>query len=270
MSTRVISLFRRLIRDYYKEHGRDLPWRRTADPYHIFVSEVMLQQTQAPRVAAKFPRFIQAFPTVESLAGASTHDVLAAWQGMGYNRRALALKKSAAAIVGRHAGRIPRTVEELDALPGIGHATACSIAAFAFNEPVVFIETNIRAVFIQFFFPEGKRIDDTEIEGLLTAAMDRTNTREWYNALMDYGAMLKGREANPARRSAHHRAQPRFEGSRRQLRGRVITLLTRHAALTKTALASAAECDRKTIETVLAALEKEGFVTRLRGRYSVC
>jgi endonuclease III len=148
--------FRRLVYRHYETQGRDFPWRRTDDPYHILVSEIMLQQTQTQRVAEKYASFIASFPGFESLAGAPLHDVLAAWQGLGYNRRALNLQKCARAIVGEHGGTLPENPDDLALLPGIGRATAASIAAFAFNKPVVFLETNIRTVFI-YLFLQGPR-----------------------------------------------------------------------------------------------------------------
>ncbi|MEK7079017.1 MAG: A/G-specific adenine glycosylase, partial [Patescibacteria group bacterium] len=131
---------------------RDFPWRNTTDPYHILVSEVMLQQTQVARVMVKFPIFIDQFSNFKELATASTKDILQVWQGMGYNRRALYLKKIAEIVITQYKGKLPDDPAILDTFPGIGEATAASIVAFAFNKPLVFIETNIRRVFIHLFF----------------------------------------------------------------------------------------------------------------------
>ena len=147
--TMTTATFQKIIYDYYRHHRRSFPWRTTRDPYRIFVSEIMLQQTQAPRVVGKYKLFIKTFPNFTRLARASLGEIYTVWQGLGYNRRALQLKKAAEIVVKKFKGKLPRSVEQLDSLPGIGLATAASIAAFAFNQPTVFIETNIRSVFIR-------------------------------------------------------------------------------------------------------------------------
>ncbi|MCL4527968.1 MAG: A/G-specific adenine glycosylase, partial [Chloroflexi bacterium] len=224
-----IPRFRRIIWAYYRRHGRAMPWRHTRDPYRIVVSEIMLQQTQVARVLKFYPVFIKKFPNFRALARARTPAVLAAWQGMGYNRRALALQKLSRIVLEKFNGRLPHGREELESLPGIGVATSGSIRAFAWDEPEVFIETNIRRVFIHFFFPRRMKVTDQELMRYIRRALPRTNVREWYWALMDYGAMLGsgagiaqaafGGRANPNRRSARYRVQPRFAGSDRELRG---------------------------------------------------
>ncbi len=151
LTTQRVKAFQQTVYDYYERHGRDLPWRKTVDPYRILVSEVMLQQTQVPRVLLKYEAFMRRFPDIATLAAASLHDVLDAWQGLGYNRRALMLRQAAERIVASCGGIVPREEESLLLLPGIGHATARAVRAFAFNEPVILIETNIRAVFIHHF-----------------------------------------------------------------------------------------------------------------------
>jgi A/G-specific adenine glycosylase len=139
LSPAAIRLFRQKIYRYYRRNGRPLPWRKTRNPYHILVSEIMLQQTQVERVMQKYPRFIASFPDFKTLAKAPLRKILQQWQGMGYNRRALFLKKIAVEVVEKFNGRLPRTMEELMTLPGIGKNTAASISAFAFNKPVAFI-----------------------------------------------------------------------------------------------------------------------------------
>ncbi|KKT24343.1 MAG: Endonuclease III family protein [Candidatus Magasanikbacteria bacterium GW2011_GWA2_43_9] len=174
--------FRRTIRRYYAAHSRSLPWRHTHDPYKILVSEVMLQQTQVGRVTAYYKNFLHKFPTIKVLAKASLADVLRAWQGLGYNRRALMLKRAAEHTVRIYGGKLPQDAGLLDDLPGIGINTAGAIAAFAFNTPSVFIETNIRRVFIHFFFPGRSTVHDRNILKLVEETMDRKNPREWYYA----------------------------------------------------------------------------------------
>ncbi len=260
-----IRKFRSVIYGYYRNHRRDFPWRRTDDPYHILVSEIMLQQTQVARAAEKFTEFIDAFPAVEALAAAPLSRVLAAWQGMGYNRRARYLYELAAAVVKEHGGRVPDDPEALARLPGIGRATAASICAFAFNRPVVFIETNIRAVFIHFFFHESRRVSDRDILPLVEAALDRKEPRHWYSALMDYGAMLKRRHPNPSRKSAHHQKQKPFEGSRRQLRGQVLRALLAHPGVTVKRLSVIIGRPEEAVSDAVGDLVKEKMVT-VKGR----
>ncbi len=214
---------------HYHEHARDLPWRRTCDPYHILVSEMMLQQTQVPRVLRKYEEFLSRFPDMASLAQAPAADILAAWQGLGYNRRALALHACTQTVMAQHAGALPRTARELTALPGIGPATAGAILAFAHGIAVPFIETNIRAAFLHYFFPEREEVPDADILPLVAATLDHDDPRTWYYALMDYGNRLKKALPNPSRRSRHHRTQSPFEGSRRQLRARALRLFLAEA-----------------------------------------
>jgi A/G-specific adenine glycosylase len=186
-----ISLFQQMVLDYYRDHGRPMAWRDTTDPYRIFVSEIMLQQTQVERVTVKYPEFLTAFPDFRTLAQAPLADILAAWQGMGYNRRALSLQKCAQRVMDEYSGTLPADVDTLATFPGIGRATASSICAFAFNMPVVFIETNIRRVFIHYFFPDADAISDIEILPLAEKSVYRENPRVWYWALMDLGTALK-------------------------------------------------------------------------------
>jgi A/G-specific adenine glycosylase len=257
-----LKKFRVIIYGYYRKHKRDFPWRHTDDPYHILVSEVMLQQTQTGRVAEKYVEFINAFPTVEALAAASMQAVMAVWQGMGYNRRVRYLRELAALVVTSHGGLIPETPEELALLPGIGKATAASICAFAFNRPVVFIETNIRAVFIHFFFHSGQNVSDRDILPLAEEALDRKEPRHWYSALMDYGAMIKKRNPNPSRKSVHHQKQKPFEGSRRQLRGLVLRTLLDHPGITVKRLSLITGKPVDIVASVIDDLAVEGLVRR--------
>jgi A/G-specific adenine glycosylase len=261
--------FRARVRAHYREHGRNMPWRETRDPYRILVSEVMLQQTQVDRVRAKYGEFLAAFPDLAALAASPLPRVLAAWQGLGYNRRAVALHRCAQILMRKHAGLVPDDSVALVALPGIGAATAGSIRAFAFDAPAVFIETNVRRVFIQEFFPGGEAVDDAELLPLVAAALDRRRPREWYYALMDYGAALARRVPNPNRRSRTYARQSRFAGSDRQLRGAILRTLLRSGDLAASGLARAAGGDRERVLRLLGDLEREGLVRRARGRYAI-
>jgi A/G-specific adenine glycosylase len=273
MKARIVE-FQNLVWEHYHATGRhDLPWRPpalkvrangTIDPYRVLVSEVMLQQTQAGRVIQKYVEFLKRFPTLPALAAASPRDVLAAWQGLGYNRRALALHRAAREIIARHKRRVPRVYEDLVALPGIGAYTAGAVLAFAFQEPVVFIETNIRRAHLDFFFSDKENVRDRDILPLVAQTMDAKNPREWYYALMDYGAALGKTSVNANRRSAHYAKQSAFEGSDRQVRARIVrTLLTRPRS--EVSLARELGETPKRITRAIESLLKDGMVTR-RGR----
>jgi len=264
-----IPAFQDLVLSKYRSSGRNFPWRETTDPYAILVSEIMLQQTQVGRVTEKFPQFIAAFPDFPTLAAAPLAEVLAQWQGMGYNRRAIALQKCARKVMEEFNGQLPDDPEILATFPGIGKATASSICTFAFNSPVVFIETNIRRVFIHCFFSDNEIVDDTAIRPLVEAALYRENPREWYNALMDYGTELKKSVPNPNRRSVHYTRQSAFEGSDRKIRGEIIRLLLSGKKLTEKALVSHIKEDPERTLRILAALETEGFITRIGRSFSI-
>lgn len=204
---------------------RKLPWRNIDDPYAVLVSEVMLQQTQVARVKGRWERFMDAFPTLDALAAASTADVLEQWQGLGYNRRALSLKKTADECAATRAGRLPESVEELQELPGIGPATAAGIVAFAHDRPAVYLETNVRTVFLHELFPGREQVPDREILPLVADVCPETGVRGWYYALLDYGAYLKATVPNPSRRSSAYAKQGGFEGSRRQKRAELLRIV---------------------------------------------
>jgi A/G-specific adenine glycosylase len=262
-----IIAFRRKVRNFYRTKGRhDLPWRKTKDAYKILVSEIMLQQTQVSAVIPKYNAFLQRFPTVKELADAPLKEVLTRWQGLGYNRRALNLQKAAQRIVEDHKGRIPEDTESLRTLPGIGSYTAGAVLAFAFNQPVLFIDTNIRRVYIHFFFPKRESVKDEELLPLLEQTVDRKNPRKWYNALMDYGAMLK--DTNAHRRSAHYARQSPFVGSHRQLRAAVLRNLL-DTPLSAKELRERMGTPLERIESILEELEKEGFISRSKGKFLI-
>lgn len=241
-----------------------MPWRQTRDPYRIVVSEVMLQQTQVPRVIGKYRQFIKIFPTIKFLAVAPLSDVLRAWQGLGYNRRAVLLKQFAEKIVSEYKGRIPADREILKTLPGIGEATSGSLCAFAFNMPVVFIETNIRSVFIHHFFQDKEKISDKEIFPLVERALDRDNPREWYYALMDYGVHLKATLPNPGRKSRHYVKQSAFHGSDRQIRSTIVKVLLAKGRVREENLFPAVCADRERLKKIIRSMSRDGLITRVQ------
>jgi A/G-specific adenine glycosylase len=261
--------FRRRVRSFYRAHGRhDLPWRLTRDPWPILVSEMMLQQTQVPRVLAAWGPFIERFPGPAALASAQLREVLTAWSGLGYNRRAKHLREAAIILMEELGGCLPDDPEELRRLPGIGPASAGAIAAFAFGRPVAFIETNIRAVYLHEYFPRRAGVTDGEIMPHIERTLDRRDPRSWYYALMDYGVHLKRGAGNPSRRGARHASQAPFEGSSRQARGRIIHALTRRPR-SRDELAHLCGMTEEALEPLLASLAAEGLARESRGRYRI-
>ena len=228
-----LAAFRSLVLERGRELYRDLPWRRTRDPYEIWISEVMLQQTQTTRVDGRWQRWLERFPTPSALAAAEPADVLEEWQGLGYNRRALALHRAARAVTAL-GGELPAETAALEALPGVGPATAAGIRAFAFDLPSVYLETNVRTVLLHELFPDEERVSDRTLVPILreTCPADASDPaddpRAWYYALLDYGAYLKRTVPNPSRRSASHARQSRFEGSHRQKRAELLRVLLAH------------------------------------------
>ena len=261
-----ILAFQQMVLEHYEQYGRDMAWRNTTDPYQIIVSEIMLQQTQVERVTTKFPEFIRAFPDFAALAAAQLGEVLTVWQGMGYNRRAIALQKCAIRVMNEYDGILPADVDTLATFPGIGRATASSIAAFAFNMPVVFIETNIRRVFIHFFFTDTDTVSDTEILPLVEKALYHDNPRIWYWALMDLGSALKKTVPNPNRRSVNYTKQSPFEGSDRNIRGIIIRMLLAEPGMSEKKFLDIRNDDPARIKKILSALESEGFILRHNDR----
>lgn len=262
---------------------RALPWRHIDDAYAVLVSEVMLQQTQVVRVEKFWRRFLAAFPTIDALAAAAASDVLEMWQGLGYNRRALALKRTADVCAVEFGGQLPRSFDQLVALPGIGPATAAGVRAFAWELPGVYLETNVRAVFIHELFPGEQKVSDRQLSALVeqvcppapfrghaketgaprdafpdASSIDAerggsgeadaphdalSSPRDWYYALLDYGAHLKATGTNPTRRSAHYMRQSAFEGSRRQKRSWIVRRVLAAAGEPVSAAAVRSELD---------------------------
>ncbi|HSD55549.1 MAG TPA: hypothetical protein VLA92_00170 [Candidatus Saccharimonadales bacterium] len=272
MTAPEITLFQDTVWRYYEDNGRhDLPWRvaredGTYDPYKVLVSELMLQQTQVPRVIPKFIAFTEAYPSFDVLAVAPLSDVLKLWSGLGYNRRAKFLLQTAQLVKDQYEGCLPSTHAELVTLPGVGQNTAGAIRAYAFNEPVVFVETNIRTVFIHHFFPEEEKVHDNALMPIIEASTPEGKTRDWYWALMDYGTHLKQTVGNVSKASSSYTRQSTFEGSRRQIRGQVLRLLA-EGPYSLRQLQKTVTDER--LESVLEDLLSEGFIERDGSHYQL-
>lgn len=264
-----------LVSKVWEEGGRryrDLPWRGIDDPYAVLLSEIMLQQTQVARVEKYWQRFLSLFPTLDALASAETSLVLEMWQGLGYNRRALALKRTAEICSAEHGGMLPETLDGLLALPGIGKATAGGVMAFAYQKPAVYLETNVRTVFIHELFPDAEKVSDGQIEIPVQRTCSVDDPRGWYYALLDYGNYLKATLPNPSRRSAHHAKQSKFEGSRRQKRAELVRFVLAQreasfddllAALTLFEKGQGREApDAALVRSIADDLAQEGFFAR--------
>lgn len=269
LSFHQVTSFQQFIWNYYHENGRQFSWRSTNDPYAILISEVMLQQTQTHRVAPKYELWLAEFPNFQALADAPLRDVLSAWQGLGYNRRGMYLQKVAQRVMAEHQGHLPANPIILETFPGIGKNTAGSICAFAFNMPITFIETNIRAVYIHSFFKDKEAVHDKELLPLIAQTVDHKNPREWYYALMDYGVFLKQQCKNPSRKSAHHAKQSKFEGSHRQIRGAILRALDQHAELDLQALVAHANRESDRVQKALDELIQEGFLKKQASFFSI-
>ena len=263
--------FRSRVWHYYSRHARIMPWRLprtdgTFDAYAILVSELMLQQTQVSRVIPKYIDFMARFPTIKDLAAASLADVLLMWSGLGYNRRAKFLHQAARVVVEQHQAVLPASLDHLVKLPGIGPNTAGAIMAYAYNQPVVFIETNIRSVIIWYFYSEQSQVTEQQIRMATAAVLDTERPREWYWALMDFGAQLKAQAGNHARQAKAYSRQSTFKGSLRQIRGQVLKQLLLQP---RTPAEMTVLIPDERLAVVLQDLEREALIERVSGVYQV-
>jgi A/G-specific adenine glycosylase len=265
LSAGEISAFRSLVLGYYAESGRRFPWRETRDPWAILVSEIMLQQTQTERVVPKYSAWLKAYPDPSALAGAPLAEVLGLWSGLGYNRRALALVRAASRLAS--SGAFPEDEDSLLELPGVGPYTARAVLAFAFDRPVVLIETNIRSVFLHRFFEGEEGVADSRIAPLVEATLLREDPRIWYYALMDYGVEIKKSIGNPNARSAHYAKASPFADSNRRIRGSLLKALGERGRADAEELAAALPFARERVEAALGELKAEGFVAESCGVY---
>lgn len=256
----LIKDFQQMVWNFYNSHTRPFPWRETRNPYHIFISEWMLQQTQTSAVVPKYNAFLSKFPTFQDLATASMDEVIKLWQGLGYNRRALWMKSSAELIANEYNGKLPDDPEVLEQIKGIGHATAREMVTFAYDKPTAFIETNIRRVYLHLFFHRKNGIKDKEILELVELTADVNKPREWYYALMDYGVMLKKTiKPDPNHRSYHYKKQPKFKGSDREMRGKILRMKIANTTITIDELSQKLQQPVKKIKALVIKMKQEGF-----------
>lgn len=256
--------FQEIIWQKARELYRDMPWRRDTRPYYVLVSEIMLQQTQVDRVIPKFEAFITAFPTVQALAQASLADVLQLWNGLGYNRRAKFLHEAAKKIVADFEGAFPESLEALMTLPGVGQNTAGALMVYAFNTPVVFIETNVRTVYFHHFFEDAETVSDRDLRAIVEETIDREHPREWYWSLMDYGSYLKRQGAGRIDKSRHYKKQPALKGSVREVRGQIVKALA-GGDMRERELRHHLQADER-FERALEGLQRDGLISETDGQ----
>lgn len=246
---------------YYGSHARhELPWRKTTSAYKIAVSELMLQQTQVSRVIPKYQAFIKQFPSSKKLAEAQLSEVLLLWQGLGYNRRAKYLKLAAETVESDYHGTWPNKYQTLLRLPGIGPYTAGAIMAFAYNQPIAILETNIRTVFIHHLYPGVVGITDTVLLKHVAATLDSDKPRDWYAALMDYGSHLKSTVGNVSRQSSQYKKQTTFKTSNRYVRGTILKLVSQTPVTFSTLKKALPDFTDSVIRQQTAVLRSEGLL----------
>lgn len=272
MTTQDKILFTDVVWDYYAHHGRDLPWRHLeADTkevgYKVLVSELMLQQTQVNRVIEKYQQWMDKLPTIDDVARSSLAELLQLWSGLGYNRRAKYLQQACQWLCTHTDGMPPNDIEVLRQLKGIGPNTAAAILVYTFNQPHIFIETNVRTVYIHHFFNDAQNVSDVELMPYIADTVDKEQPREWYWALMDYGSFLKKEYGNVAQRSSVYKPQPQFKGSQRQLRGLVIKQLLDGPKTTSELMAMCA--DDACLPKVVSSLESEGLIVKTGVKYKL-
>lgn len=244
-----------------------MPWRTLTElsikdrGYRVLVSEVMLQQTQVTRVITKYEQWMQRWPTIDDACNATLAEVLVMWSGLGYNRRAKYLYETLQRIHNDHSGIVPNGIAELTSMPGIGPNTAAAIIVYTYNVPIPFIETNIRTVYIDAFFTDTKTlVTDKEILALVNNTMDVIRPREWFYALMDYGAYIKKSQGNHLHKAKAHKKQSTFKDSKRQLRGKVLRLLTQLNTISYDELRT--EISDSRLNDVITDLLSEGLIIK--------
>lgn len=262
LSAQKIASFQKMILTWWQSHQRNLPWRRTHDPYRIMVSEVMLQQTQVSRVLPKYKEFLRAFPTVVDLAKATPAHVLRVWKGMGYNRRALYLHHAAKIIVEQYQGQFPVSEQQLSKLPGLGTYTARAILVFAYKQEVPLVDTNIRQIITHFFFDDVRQ-KESVIETVAQQLLPKGKSWEWHQALMDYNAVAMSKLKTQM--SKRKKKTIPFRESNRFFRGRIIDRLREGEVKEQELIGECISAYGKTrsfMRGIIASLIKDGLIER--------
>lgn len=263
-SKKEIEKFQQKIFRFYQENKRDLPWRKTTDPYKILVSEFMLQQTQVSRVIEYYHKWMNTWPTVESLANESYKNVLQSWMGLGYNRRAMYLHNTAKVIVDEFDGDVLNAVKHYEKLPGIGLYTSKAVQIFADNADIATVDTNIRRIFINEFGLD-ELVSDNELFTIAKQCLPKGKSRDWHNALMDYGALhLTSRKTGIKPKTQ----QSRFQGSDRQIRGKILRLILKEEQ-SAYQLEKELNVDSKRLSKILTKMLEEETVSKTNKLYHV-
>lgn len=287
----------RAIQRWYKRQGRTLPWRDISNPYRIFISEIMLQQTQVSRVLVKYPEFLRRFPTLGSLANAKRRDVVLAWQGMGYNNRAVRLHQFALAVTQNHRGKIPQNFDSLIALPGVGKYTANALLSSAFNKQLPIVDVNVQRVLSRIFWrmkSTSEMRNAKEIWKLAEGILPNKSAYDWNQALMDLGAMVctatspkcdicpvaklcSSRTGMKRENAVRPKREPSLNGiPNRMYRGKIIQLLRRLNGtgsiradlLARAVYPTFSQKNEKWMKKLIADLEKDGLI-QLKGNGSL-
>lgn len=257
-----IQEFQKKVFSFYQKNKRDLPWRKTTDPYKILLSELMLQQTQVNRVILYYEKWIARWPAIDALASASLAEVLQAWMGLGYNTRAINLHKAARKIVTEFDNDVIEAMKQYKEIPGVGRYTSQAVQIFSTNTDLVTVDTNIRRIFIkEFHLPE--KVSDKELWGLAERCLPKGRSREWHNALMDYGALHLTATKTGIKPKTQ---QSRFEGSDRQLRARIIRILLQNDE-SLVNISRILNVDISWLQRILEKLISEEIISKKNNRY---
>lgn len=259
-----IQRFQKKILAFYQQNKRDLPWRKTTDPYHILVSEFMLQQTQVTRVIEYYTTWMKKWPTVQLFAKTAYKNVLTAWMGLGYNRRAMYLYKTAQIIVHDFDGDVLEAVKQFDKLPGIGLYTSKAVQIFSANADIATVDTNIRRIFIK-EFNLSESITDKELFSIAEKCLPPGRSRDWHNALMDYGALYLTSKKTGIKPKTQ---QSRFQGSDRQIRGQILRLLLKETQ-SLYQIQDQIDVETKRLSTILEKMEKEKTIDKIDNSYHI-
>lgn len=271
--------FQKHVWDWYTKNRRSLPWRPPRlsssqtwcrnHAYEIFISEIMLQQTQVDRVIPFFEKFITELPDWEALATCPQPKLLKLWKGLGYNRRALNTKRAAQYILAHHDGILPKDLKELQKIPNVGVYTSAALMNFVHRTPTPLIETNVRTVFFHHFYPNQENISDEKIMKKVSATLHTENPREWMYALMDYGSHLRSEGVRITSKSKHYTKQKSFKGSKREIRGKILEILLDEPVLSPEILEQKITDEIKDNENnpmhIIEDMIEEGFLEKKRG-----